>query len=116
MEKYFTITREALKKKVDDGSDFVLIDVLGEFSYAQRHLPRAISIGALQEDFIEQVEKQVSDKDTEIIVYCSSFTCPISPMAADKLVDAGYTNVVDFEGGLADWEDAGYPFEGEMVD
>ena len=111
MEKYFTITRDALKKKIDDGSDFVLVDVLGEGSYEQRHLPGAISIDAHHEDFIEQVEKRVPDKSREIVVYCSSFTCPLSPMAANKLVDAGYTNVVDFEGGLADWEDAGYPFE-----
>jgi len=111
MEKYFTITREALKKKIEQGSDFVLIDVLGEASYEQRHLPGAISIDAHNEDFVEQVQKRVPDKDKEVVVYCSSFSCQLSPEAARKLAEAGYTNVVDFEGGLADWEEAGYPFE-----
>ena len=111
MEKYFTITREALKKKIEQGSDFVLIDVLREGSYEQRHLPGAISIDAHEEDFVEQVKKQIPDKDKEVIVYCASFSCQLSPEAARKLTEAGYSNVIDFEGGLADWEKAGYPFE-----
>ncbi len=111
MKKYFTITRDALKKKIDQESDFVLIDVLGKISYAKRHLPGAISIDAHEEDFIRQVERRVPDKDKEIIVYCASFSCQLSPTAASKLVDEGYTNVVDFEGGLQDWEDSGYAFE-----
>ena len=113
MQKYFIITREALKKKMEQESDFVLIDVLGKTSYAKRYLPGAISIDAHDDDFIEEVKKQVPDKDKEIIVYCSSFSCQLSPTTASKLVDAGYTNVVDFEGGLQDWEDAGYAFENE---
>lgn len=113
MEKFFIITRDALKKKMDESSDFVLIDTLGEMSWAKRHLPGAVSIGAHDEDFVDRVKELVPDKDKEVVVYCSSFSCQLSPAAAGKLVDAGYTNVVDFEGGLADWEDAGYPFEGE---
>ena len=113
MKKFATITREELKKKMDEGSEFVLIDVLGEMSYAQRHLPGAINIPGGHENFVAEVEKLVADKSKEVIVYCSSFSCQASPTAAGKLVDAGFTNVVDFEGGLADWEEAGYPFEGE---
>lgn len=114
MENIFTITREALKKKMDEGSDFILVDVLGAMSYAQRHLPGAISIAGHDENFVAEVEKAMGgDKTKEVIVYCSSFSCQASPAAAAKLVNAGFTNVVDFEGGLADWEEAGYPFENE---
>lgn len=114
MEKFFTITRDALKKKLDEGSDFVLIDVLGALSYDGRHLPGAINIPGHEESFVVEVEKAVGgDKGKEVIVYCASFSCQVSPAAAGKLVDAGFTNVVDFEGGLADWEEAGYSFEGE---
>lgn len=111
MEKFYTITASALKKKMDNGSDFVLIDTLGEASHAKRHLPGAINIDAHRADFIGQVKKLVLDKDTEVVVYCASFSCQLSPMAAGKLIDAEYTNVVDYEGGLTDWQDAGYPFE-----
>ena len=114
MEKFFTITKDALKMKLDEGSDFFLIDVLGEMSYGERHLPGAINIPGGGENFVAEVEKAVgSDKSKEVIVYCSSFSCQASPAAASKLADAGFTNVVDFEGGLADWEDAGYSFEGQ---
>lgn len=111
MEKYFTITRDALKKKIDEKSNFVIIDVLGQGSYEERHLPGAISIDAHDSDFVKQVQERFPNKNTEIVVYCASFTCPLSLKAASDLADAGYTNVIDFEGGLADWEDAGYPFE-----
>ena len=111
--EFFVITKEALKKKIDERSDFILIDTLGEASYKRRHLPGAISVDAHQDDFIERIKEIVPDKDKEIIVYCSSFSCQLSPAAARKLHDAGYTNVVDYEGGLGDWEDAGYLLEGE---
>jgi len=114
MEKFSTITREELKKKMNEGGDFVLIDVLGAMSYAERHLPGAISIPGNDENFVAEAEKALGgDKSKEVIVYCGSFSCQASPAAAGKLADAGFTNVVDFEGGLADWEEAGYPFEGK---
>lgn len=113
MEKFLTITRDDLKKKIDEGADFALIDVLGEMSYAQKHLPGAINIPGGHENFVAEVEKAVGDKNKEVIVYCASFSCQASPAAAGKLADAGYANVRDFKGGLADWEEAGYPFEGE---
>ncbi len=50
-------------------------------------------------------------KDKEIVVYCASFECRASPAAARKLEELGYTRVLEYEGGLADWRDAGYPLE-----
>jgi rhodanese-related sulfurtransferase len=44
-------------------------------------------------------------------VYCASRSCTASPTLAQKLVDIGFTNVVDFEGGIAEWEHAGYRLE-----
>ncbi|MBI1888877.1 MAG: rhodanese-like domain-containing protein [Candidatus Spechtbacteria bacterium] len=111
MEKFSTITKEDLKKKIDERGDFALIDVLGAMSYAQRHLPGAISIPGSNENFVAEVQKAVGgDKSKEVIVYCASFSCQASPAAAGKLADAGFTNVRDFKGGLADWEEGGYEF------
>ena len=115
-EKFKEITREELKEKMDKNEDFVLIDVLGETSYKRIHLPQAISIDAHQENFVEEVEKRISDKNKEVIVYCASFSCPLSPAAAHKLADASYTNVLDFNGGLKDWAEGSYPFEGEEAE
>jgi len=112
MEKFKQVSREALKKKMDKKEDFVLIDVLGTASFEQMHVPGAISIDGHKKDFVERVSEVVSDKNKQIIVYCASFSCPLSPTAAKKLVDAGYTNVLDFKGGLKDWAEGGYVLEG----
>jgi len=114
MENYKEITREELKKWIDDKKDFILIDVLSQGSYEGRHLPGAKHASAGETDFMEKVKNLVSNKETIVVVYCASFTCQLSPLAASKLAEAGYTNVYDFKGGLADWQDAGYSFEGEV--
>ncbi|MCH8889417.1 rhodanese-like domain-containing protein [Patescibacteria group bacterium] len=113
MENYKQLTREELKKWIDEKKDFVLVDVLAPASYEGRHLPNAKNAFVKENDFLEKVEKLVSNKEMDVAVYCASFTCQLSPLAANKLVEAGYTNVYDFKGGLADWLDAGYSLEGE---
>lgn len=116
MEKYKQLTREDLKKWIDEKKEFVLIDVLAQASYEGRHLPDAKNAFVKDNDFLEKVEKFVSNKEAIVVVYCASFTCQLSPRAAGELVEAGYTNVYDFKGGLADWLDAGYSLEGESAE
>ena len=53
--------------------------------------------------------------DDEIVVYCSDPACVASQFAYRALVDAGYTNVRRYEGGLSDWAAAGYPLDGERA-
>ena len=108
-----TITAEELKKKIDSNEDFILVDVLSNESYEGKHLPKAINIpvGELE----ERAPNELPDKSKEIIVYCGSTQCQASPKAAKKLEELGYTNVADFESGLAGWQEAGYSFEGSAA-
>ena len=103
-----TITREELKRKMEAGEGFVLIDVLSPESYGREHLPGAISLPLAQ---IGAASTAAIRKDNEVVVYCGSFLCQASPTAAAKLRELGFTRVLDFEGGLADWKEAGYPME-----
>lgn len=48
-------------------------------------------------------------KSTSIVVYCSNYECPQSHVAAEKLAALGFTEVYVYEGGLQEWEEAGYP-------
>lgn len=112
METSKTVTREELKKWIDAGKDFVLIDVLTQMSFEQQHLPGAKHADVRQPDFLSEAEKLAPEKNKIVVVYCSNFSCQLSTTAANKLASAEYTNVYHFKGGLADWQDAGYQFEG----
>jgi rhodanese-related sulfurtransferase len=113
MDEFSTIISGELKEKLESENNFLLIDTLGDESYRRAHLPQAVSISAKEDDFVDRVEEAVADKNQEVIVYCGSFDCGLSPQAAQQLVDAGFTNVVDYEGGLKDWAESGYELEGE---
>ncbi len=103
------ITREHLKDRLDRDDDFVLVNVLGPESFEKGHVPCSINVP--REELEEKAPRMWPDKNQEIVVYCSSYSCEASPQAARLLETLGYTNVVDFKGGLIDWEDAGYNIE-----
>jgi len=103
-----TITAKELKEKIDSGEEFKLVDVLSKESFDAKHIPNSKSIPASEIE--NRAPKELPDKNKEIIVYCASKTCQASPTAAKKLVEMGYMKVIDFEDGLAGWQDAGYKF------
>ena len=107
------ISAQELKKKIDDKEDFELVDVLGTQSFEWKHIPTSKDIDV--SEIGKRAEKELPDKNKAIIVYCASATCQASPTAAKKLEEMGYTNVIDFEGGLAGWQDAGFKLEGEAA-
>ncbi|MBA3426773.1 MAG: hypothetical protein H0U04_20040 [Rubrobacter sp.] len=63
-----TVTREELRKKIDRGDEFVLLEVLSEGSYRCGHLP-----GAVRYEGRGQVETLAPSRSTEIVAYCSNF-------------------------------------------
>ncbi len=117
-EDYKTITSaEEVKQKLDNGEDFLLVNVLAKSSFDAMRIPGSKHADVNQPDFLEKMEELTGgDKGAEIVVYCSSPTCQASPAAAQKLVEAGYTNVADYEGGLSGWKEAGYELEGEATE
>ncbi len=109
------ISTEELKKKIDEGGDFYLVDVLSPNSFEARHVPGAKNVPN-SPNFAKEFDEQIgAPKDADIIVYCSSNTCMASVQAAQRLEEAGYTNVTHFQDGLAGWQNAGYEFEGEAA-
>jgi rhodanese-related sulfurtransferase len=103
------ISREELKRKLDKGEDIKLVFALRLWQYRAKHIP-----GSLRFDKLEEA-LQVLDQDDEIIVYCANPACPASILAYHFLIGHGYKNVRRYAGGLEEWEDAGYPLEGESV-
>lgn len=102
------INHKEMEERLEFHGDMVLIDVLPEESYQQEHLPGAVNIPYNDENFIAKVENYVMHKNDEIVVYCAHKECTASDKAAEKLQEAGYKNVADFEGGLKEWKKAGH--------
>ena len=63
-----TISREELKAKIDQGDEFVLLEVLSKASYERAHLPRAIRF---QDTSL--APQLFPDKNTFVVAYCSNF-------------------------------------------
>jgi len=89
---YKTVTPTELKTMLTE-KDFFLLDV---------HIPEQTHITGT-DAFMDyrkirgNADKLPADKDTKIVVYCRSGSMSYS--AANDLIDMGYTNVYDLEGG-----------------
>ena len=102
-----TITLEDLRAKIDRGDDFKLVMTLAEWAYQMSHIPGSINVDNLQQ------AQDLLDTDDEIVVYCSDTNCLASRAAYHYLTNNGFTNVRRFSGGLAEWQAAGLPLEGD---
>jgi rhodanese-related sulfurtransferase len=98
-----------VKKRMDAGEKFVLVDVREESEWARGHLPGAIHLG---KGIIERdIENRVPDGATKLVLYCGGGFR--SALAADNLKKMGYTNVESMDGGWKGWLEAGYPTQKE---
>ena len=64
-----TITREALKARLDRGDAITLVEILPPPEYRAGHLPGAIYIPPLQ--VRELAARRLPDPAAEIVLYCA---------------------------------------------
>ena len=96
---------DEVKKRMDRGDKFLLVDVREESEYAKDHLPGAIHLG---KGIIERdVEARVPDLGAEMVLYCGGGFR--SALAADNLQKMGYTNVLSMDGGIRGWREIQFP-------
>jgi rhodanese-related sulfurtransferase len=98
-----------LKAKLDRGDDFRLVNALGEWEFRAKHIPGSLHFATAGDAFLGL------DPADEIVVYCSNPLCRASILMYRELEKRGYRNLRRFAGGVAAWEDAGYPLEGEWM-
>ncbi|MBQ9978587.1 MAG: rhodanese-like domain-containing protein [Clostridia bacterium] len=96
---YEQITAEKAKALMDTEQDYVIIDARTQSEFDEGHIPGAILIP--EYEIAERAERELPNKDQLILVYCRSGRR--SKIAAQALVDLGYTNVKEF-GGIIDWQ------------
>ncbi len=98
-------TVDEIKRRMDRGDKFTLVDVREESEFAADHLPGAIHLG---KGVIERdIEKTVPDTNTELVLYCGGGFR--SALAADNLQKMGYRNVISMDGGVRGWREKGFP-------
>ena len=95
--EYKKITSDEAKKMMETEKTIV-VDVRTIEEYNEGHIPNAVSIPL--ETIENEAEAKLKNKDDLILVYCRSGRR--SREAALKLIEKGYTNVIDF-GGIQDW-------------
>ena len=95
---YVNITAEEAKEIMDSEEGYIILDVRTQEEYNEGHIPGATQIS--HEEIEEKAEDVLTDKDQLILVYCRSGRR--SKIAAETLVELGYTNIKEF-GGIIDW-------------
>ncbi len=103
-------TTELIQKKTNQ-EDFLLVNVLDEPLFKKQHIPGSINVPVSDENFVDRVNQKVENRNHPIVVYCADSDCQASPKAAQRLEEAGFTNVSDFEAGMKGWADANRPVE-----
>ena len=103
------ITRDELRKALEERSDVVLVETLRTEHFEQGHLPGAVHLH--MDDVDERAGELLPDRDAMIVTYCSNTACANSGVVAAKLAKLGYSNVHRYEAGKQDWEEAGLPLE-----
>lgn len=96
---YEQISGEEAKQIIDSQSGYVIIDARIQAEYDSGHIKNAIMIP--EYEISEKAATMLPDKEQLILVYCRSGHR--SKIAAQALVDLGYTNVKEF-GGIIDWK------------
>ena len=101
---YVNITAQEARTIMYTEEGYIILDTRTQEEYDQGHIPGAIQIS--HDEITEKAEGVLTDKDQLILVYCRSGRR--SKIAAEALVELGYTNIKEF-GGIIDW-----PYEVEQ--
>jgi len=94
-----------VKKRMESGEKFLLVDVRDDHEWANGHLPGAVhmSRGLIERD----IEVKVPETSSKMILYCGGGFR--SALVADNLQKMGYANVESMDGGWRGWLEAGLP-------
>ena len=112
-----------LSKRLAAGYTPVLLDVREPAEFALLRIPDSINVprGVLEQscewDYDETVPLLAAGREQEIVVICRSGKR--SALAADVMLQMGYTNVVSLKTGVRGWNDFEQPLEdaaGRAVD
>ena len=96
---------EDVKRRMEAGEKFLLVDVREDNEWAKGHAPNAVHMGrgVIERD----IEQRVPDTNAKLVLYCGGGFR--SALVADNLQKMGYTNVESMDGGWRAWLEARLP-------
>jgi len=99
------ISAEEVRRKLDRGDDFILLDVRDPEEFRSGHLPgaRFISRGMLE----FRAKEVLASPEKPIVVYCASGSRSL--LAGQVLKVMGYPDVSSMAGGIRRWRELRYP-------
>ena len=102
-----------LARRMKTSTAPVLIDVRLEEDYLAAHLPGAKNNCVYEVSFSERMSEAAPKKDVAVCVYGAAADSCEARMAAEKLVRAGYGEVLEMRAGLDGWKSAGLEVKSE---
>jgi rhodanese-related sulfurtransferase len=116
------LSEERQAVPVDGGGSYTDVSADGlalmlenkEFPLINVHIPYEGEIEGT-DDFIpfdqiqQNIDKLPADKDSRVVIYCRSGS--MSGISARSLVELGYTDVWNLDGGMIAWEASGRPLQ-----
>lgn len=93
------ITPADVKALMDQGSEFVLLDVRTPEEYAEQHIEGAENLN-YEDITADSAAEAITSTDTKVVLYCRSGHR--AGIAKDMLKELGYTNVTSM-GGISSW-------------
>ncbi len=110
------LSPQTLRKWTTDGKTFILIDTLPADHYQAIHLPGAKQACVFEVSFLDQVRAITADRHHPVVLYGADPKTMDAVVAAEKLQRDGFESLYILEGGMAVWQAAGFPVEGESTD
>ncbi len=103
-----TISTAELAARIARNDNLHLVNVLTEEWVARTRGARIPGSHWIPVDEAEKRFPLLFGKDEAIVVYCGGPQCPSSGQAFEKLQAIGFRNVLAYEGGLKEWQEAGH--------
>jgi len=100
------ITVEEYEKAITN-PDIQLVDVRTPAEFSSGHIAKAININVMDATFTNEISKL--DKQKPVYIYCRSGAR--SQRAAATLMQNGFTQIIDLQGGINSWNAAGKAVE-----
>ena len=95
-------------EKKNTQAQFLVMNVLDQNLYDDAHIKGSVNVPFA--DVVDYAERY--SKDIPIVTYCSNYACSASGVAAQMLLERGFKHVWAYEGGMAEWYQLNYPYEG----